>query len=197
MKRVLALLLCVAMVLSISACKKKKEEKKETPTTAATTTTTEAYDKLYSYNEIINRFFEEYLVANNDIDVTTIRRDPNQNDHTIYLVVIDECDVTITDVSKKTFSSGMQYALQIQIEGGTTEKSRDRMLSAFASIAMTVDTSYTKTHAENTVETLKNTKEHTGMQRISAYVHVDYTPASDYDPNYRMVLMINDPRIAE
>ena len=197
MKRVLALLLCVAMVLSISACKKKKEEKKETPTTAATTTTTEAYDKLYSYNEIINRFFEEYLVANNDIDVTTIRRDPNQADHTVYLAVIGECNVTVTDVSKKTFSSGMQYALQIQIEGGTTEKSRDHMLGAFAAIATTVDTSYSKANAESMAETLKSTKEHTGMQRISSFVHADYTPASEYDPNYRMVMMITDPRIAE
>lgn len=202
MKRVLTLLLCVAMVLSVSACK--KEEKKEaTKTTApSTTTTTEYYEKTYAHNEIINRFFTEYLAKYNNIDTSTIRRDPNKPDNTVYLAVIGECNVTITDVSQQTFSSGMRYALQIEIEGGTTTKDRDALLSVFTKIALTTDTSLSQANASKQMEAWKDATQRTGMTRVSTFVWADYSPIYEntemnvYTP-CRMVMRIIDPRILE
>ncbi len=199
MKRVLALLLCAVMVLSLSACKKKDKEGQEQTTAPSTTTTTETYNKLYAHNEIINRFFAEYLAKNTDLDTDTIRRGKDQSE---YVAVISECDVTITDVSAKEYPSGVRYAMQIAIEGGVTEKERNAMLAVFAKIAMTVDTSCYQNTVDSAVTTLEAATKPQEM-RVSSFVRVaSYSPIIEnkemsISTPCRMVLLISDPRIME
>lgn len=207
MKRVLTLLLCVAMVLSVSACKK-KEDKASTKTTApSTTTTTEYYEKTYADNEAINNFFKEYLAKYNNLDTSTIRRakapststtaekelteeelkKESEKLHKKYLAVIGECDVTVI------VPDDTRYALRIEIEGGSTEKQRDRMLDVFCKIAMVMDPGCTESIMEIVTERLKS---YTSTQlnvpvcgRVSLY---SYTPIIAGYSSCRIVMLIAD-----
>lgn len=185
MKRVLALLLCAVMVCSMTACGKKDKKEETTSTTATTTapvttTTTEPVPVVYAYNDIINRFFFNYMAVHNGlkIDTDTIRRHPNKPDNTVYLVQINECEVTVTDVSKKKFPSGVGYALQVDIVGDVTAESVDRLMTAFVFVAMAADEGCSRQLAEHAVEQLEDlTSPTTAELRVSQFVRVaSYSP---------------------
>lgn len=195
MKRVWTLLLCVLLVLGMTACK--KEQKKEAPaTTAATTTeTTEEGPRTYVHNEVINRFLVRFVEMHPSwyMDTTTINRGKDLSEYT---AVINECQVVLTDVSGKPFASGTRYALQITIVGGKTEKSVDNMLTAFALIGMAADSSLSQESAEAAAaflaerETVENTI-------VSEYVMLQkYTSDTSQDVCH-MDLYVKDPVVTE
>ncbi|MBR2319725.1 MAG: hypothetical protein IKA50_02920 [Clostridia bacterium] len=176
MKRVLALLLCLVMAFSVTACGK-KEAKKATPTTTAAATTTKAKTKTYAHNEVINRFFVQFEERHNGkyLDTASIRRGRDVSE---YIATINECQVTIMDVSKKQYASGERYALQFEIVGGTSNKQVDRMLEAFAAVALAMDSDCTVDATDNATAMLKKmTKPFGTRTRISDRVYIaHYTP---------------------
>lgn len=180
MKRVLALLLCVVLVIGVTACGK-KEVKKTTPTTTAPATTATEQAKTYAHNEVINRFFVSYMERHNgkDIDTTSINRGKDLSEYTVN---ISECQVTIMDVSNKAYSSG-RYALQVEIIGGTDTKALERMMNAFANIALAADADCTTDSTDNAVSMLtKMTKPFSTRTRISDRVYVAYYTPVVTDP---------------
>lgn len=204
MKKVLVLLLCVAMVLSLPACKKEEKDGSETPTTT-TTTTIETVPKAYAHNEVINRFFVNFVELHKGkyLDIASIRRAPatagistNGKELTeeelnkekekltkVYLATINECAVTITDVSEKTYSSGVRYALQVEIVGGASDKDLDRMLEAFSAIALAADRDCTADSTDNASAMIKKmTKPFNTRTRVSDRVYIAYYTPVITDP---------------
>lgn len=208
MKRVLALLLCLVMVFSVTACgkKDKKEETKSTTATTSapvTTTTTEPVPVSYAHNEIINRFFLNYMAVHKGLkmDTDTIRRHPNKPDNTAYLVQINECEVTVTDVSKKKYPSGVGYALQVDIVSGVTAASVDKLMTAFIFVAMAADEGCSRQIAEHAVEQLEDlTAPTTAELRVSQFVRVaHYSPVIQNEhasqPCRISLLLTEDPNV--
>lgn len=179
MKRVLALLLCAVTLLGLSACKKEEQPITIPTASSATTTTatTEETPMVYAHNEVINRFFVQFVERHNGkyLDTATIRRGKDVNE---YVATINECQVTVMDVSKKNYASGERYALQFEIIGGTTDKQVTRMLEAFAAVALGVDRDCTENATDNAVAILqKMTKPLSTTTRVGDRVYIaHYTP---------------------
>lgn len=204
MKRVLALLLCVLLVFSMTACKKEKKEKtgEKDPSITSTTATiatepTEEVTRVYALNEVINRFFVRFLEVSpaNKMDVDTIKR--GKTDINEYTAVINDCAVTIKDVSKKQFASGKRYALQITIMGGKSEVTVERMLDAFALISVAADPGLTKESAEAAAERLAEQKKITEPCAISERVFLQGYTADIANDVCHMDLFIIDPLATE
>ena len=181
MKRVLALLLCLVLVIGMTACGEKEKKKTAKPTTTATPTTT-AQVKTYAHNEIINRFLVSFMELHKGkyIDTASLHRGKDLSE---YIVTINECQVTIMDVSKKNYSSGERYALQFEIVGGTDDKAADRLLEAFAAVTLAMDRDCTTASTDNAVEMLKKlTKPMSSRTRISDRVYIAYYTPVVTDP---------------
>lgn len=180
MKKVWALLLCVLMVLGATACSNKQEQQEGIPisrpstsdTTLPETDTTDEEKIQYTHNAVINRFFEQYvaLYGVGDINPDTIRRG---KDTSVYTVQINECEVTIMDVTGKSYPSGVKYDLQFSIVNGTSNKAVDKMLSAFAKVARAADPACTQEIVENVVDHLGGMKQSlTNTTTVGERVHV-------------------------
>ena len=139
MKRIAILLLCVAMLMSVTACKKSKDTGLYTPTT--TTTTGEPADPTYALDPVINRFFVDLLAKYGDdvMDVQSIRRAPGTDSTKPedlikeYLAVIDGLNISVRNASYTAQPEGQDpyevYLLRVSIEGGNTTAARDKMVS--------------------------------------------------------------------
>ena len=158
MKRLLLILLCLLMVLSVTACGENEEE-----FVSSTTETQKNDNPVYAGNKLINRFFVEFTTAypNATLNTDTILRG---KDTTEYTAVIDECRVTVRDASYdvKPDNGDAPYTVQqlrFMVEGGLTEQARDNRMSAFSKIARVIDSSCTKQTADEAVAHLeKQTK---------------------------------------
>lgn len=182
MKRALCLLLCVAMLLSVAACKKKKAED------PAPVTTTESFTPTYAIDPTINRFFTEYIAkyGKDAINPQSIRRSPGSpstkpEDLTKeYIATINGLTVTVRNASYTAKPEGEDpyevYLLRVIIEGGTTVKSRDTMMQIFSRIARTVDPGCTAEMTDQAIEDMEKMTS-SGEYRVSSYVKVErYTP---------------------
>lgn len=183
MKRTFILLLCVAMLLSVTACKKKQDE-----TPAPVTTTGESQDPVYAIDPAINRFFTEYIAkyGKDFLDPQSIRRgagtaSTKPEDLTKeYVATIDGLTVTVRNASYKMEPEDGDaydvYLLRVIIEGGNTAKTHDTMMNIFAQIACTVDAGCTAEMADKAIAEMKKMTEG-GECRVSNYVKVErYTP---------------------
>ena len=186
MKRVLALLLCLVMLLSITACKKKDGVGSYVPTT--TTAAEEKVDPTYALDPIVNRFFVEFLdkYGTDVMNVQSIRRapgtesTPTEDLTKTYLCEINGLNVTVRNASYTATPEGQEpydvYLLRIAIEGGLTESSRDKMMQVFSLIARSVDTGCSDKLANDAIETMEAMTEG-GEVRVSSFVKVErYTP---------------------
>lgn len=202
MKRVLALLLCALLVLSLSACKKAAEDKNKkkdavvTTTTAATPTTTESTEavaRTYAHNEVINRFFVRFMEVHNGkkLDPDTINR--GKEDINEYTAVINDCTVTVKDVSKKQFASGKKYALQITIVGGKSDVTVERMLDAFALIGVAADPGLSLESAEAAAQHLATLDRLVEPCVISERVFLQSYTADVANDACHMDLFVMDP----
>ncbi len=180
MKKVWILTVCVLMVLGMVACSKKQEQQEGIPisrpsTTATTLPDTDPTDEVvirYTHNDVINHFFEQYvaLYGAEDINPDTIRRG---EDTSIYKVEINECEVTIRDISNKEYST--RYDLQFEIVNGTSDKAVEKMLSAFAKVARAADPACTKEIVENAVDSMSKMEQSiTKKTVVSERVHLMY-----------------------
>ena len=208
MKRVLALLLCLLTMLGLCACKKNQQQPLPQPETLVSSTTTitateatEPEEIAYAHNEVINRFFVNFVEVHQkaNMDVTTIRRGKDLSEYT---AVINECNVTVTDVSNKEYPSGIRYALQIEIVGGTTDKSLGKLLDAFTNITVAADRSCLKSTATEVAEQLEGMKSPlTEEKRVSMHVRVAYyTPvvSNEYATQpCRISLFVTDEQLIE
>ena len=185
MKRILALLLCLVMLLSITACKKKDGVGSYVPTT---TTTGEKTDPAYALDPVINRFFVEFLgkYGTDVMNVQSIRRAPGTESTPAedlikeYLCNINGLNVTVRNASYTATPEGQEpydvYLLRISIEGGHTVESRDRMMQVFSLIARSVDTGCSEKLANEAIATMEAMTEG-GEVRVSSFVKVErYTP---------------------
>lgn len=188
MKRVLLLLLCLVLVLSASACKKEEDKKETTP--PASSEPEEEIDPVYADNPHINRFFKDYIAMHGayGLDRRSIRRAPGTADtpvedlHKEYLATINGMEVTVRDSSEVVQDNGTEYTihqLHVTIEGGTTEASLERMLTAFNSISCVLDSSCSskiegedKTVADKVEEYLMEQTEPVEAYRVSNYLEV-------------------------
>lgn len=157
MKKVLVLLLCAVMVLGVTACgEEEKQDAVRTPvsSTSTTSTTIPSGPVAYAHNEIINRFFVRFVRAHKDLhmDKDTIRRGKDLSE---YVATINECAVTVTDVSNKVYPSGNTFALQIDILGNVTDTAQDKLLAALVNIAVAADTECTKADADQAAAMLE------------------------------------------
>lgn len=164
MKRFLLILLCVAMLMSVTACKKNSGVGSYVPTTTATG---EPGDPTYALDPVINRFFVDFLkkYGNDILDVQSIRRGPGtastKPEDLIkeYIATIDGLTVTLRNASYKMEPEGQEaydvYLLRVSIEGGTTTKSRDKMMNVFSLIARAVDPGCTSEMADKVIDDLK------------------------------------------
>lgn len=179
MKRVLALLLCLVLVIGMTACGEKEKKKTAKPSTTATPTTT-AQVKTYAHNEIINRFLVSFMELHKGkyVDTASLHRGKDLSE---YIVTVNGCEVTIMDVSAKEYPSGERYALQFEIIGGTDAKAVDLLLEAFAAVTLAADRDCTTASTDNATEMLKKmTKPLSSRTRISDRVYVAYyTPVVD------------------
>lgn len=204
MKRVLSLLLCAVMVLGLTACKKEESGDDETPVTSATVAApTDATPKVYAHNEIINRFFVKYLTAypRESLDPDTIRRGADLQE---YYAVVEGCEVKLSDISKKKDSSGIRYALQIEISGGSTIKSRDALFLAFAKIAQAADSDCSSLAVERITAQLEEAAQvMTREMQVSPRVWIaSYAPIIENEEMAvsvpcRMVLRVTDPLVTD
>lgn len=184
MKRLLALLLCLVMLMSLTACKKNKDYGQYTPTT----TTGEPQDPSYAIDPLINRFFTDFVVKYGveSLDVQSIRRAPGTADTPAedltkeYIATINGLTVTLRNASYTVNAEGQEpyetCLLRITIEGGSTVKSRDRMMQIFAMAARIVDPGCTTDMTDKAIAEMEKMTE-TGSYRVSNYVKVErYTP---------------------
>ena len=186
MKRILALILCLVMLLSITACKKKDSVGSYVPTT--TTAEEEKADPTYALDPVINRFFVEFLgkYGTDVMNVQSIRRAPGTESTPAedlikeYLCNINGLPVTVRNASYTATPEGQEpydvYLLRISIEGGLTVESRDKMMQVFSLIARAADSGCSDKLANDAIATMEAMKEG-GEVRVSNYLKVErYTP---------------------
>ena len=169
MKRIAILLLCVAMLLSVTACKKSKDTGLHTNNT--TTTTGEPTDPTYALDPVINRFFVDVITKYGDdvMDVQSIRRAPGTDSTKPedlikeYLAVIDGLNISVRNASYTAQPEGQDpyevYLLRVSIEGGNTTATRDKMLNVFSLIVRAIDPSCTTAMMDAAIDDLKSRTE--------------------------------------
>lgn len=165
MKRIFALLLCVLLLFTVTACKKDKGSGNDPQIE-----TGETLPPSYAHDKLINRFFTEYigLYGNKALDTQSIRRGANTKE---YVATIAECTVTLRNVADT------HNGLRIIIEGGTTEASLDKMMNAFSLITRSIDTGCSQATMKTAVEYLKMQTSTVSEYRFCNYVKVEhYTP---------------------
>ena len=182
MKRFLLILLCLLMVVGMTACGEKESGK------PATNEEDEKGPVVWAADDVINRFLVDFLEEYNGqyLDTRSIRRSPGTADtkpedlSKEYLATFDGLNVTLRNATYKTENDKgdelTMYQLRIIIEGGTTAKSRDTLMSVFSLMAAVADEYVTATEIENAVEAMEKMTS-TGEHRVSTYLKVErYTP---------------------
>ena len=170
-RRLLAFLLCAALTATLmtglTACKKKEAD---TPDTTPTEND-EEYNTIYAVDELINRFFTEYVEDYGD-EVYNPHRDPA--DVKAYIATINECTVTVRNVADT------KNGLHIIIQGGHTEKTRNKMMNTFSKIACSIDASCTVSMVNEAVNHLVEQTATVNDYRLSNYVKVlHYSPINE------------------
>ena len=128
-------MLCLLLALPATACKKAEDPPSPSYTPGGPTEPTEQYEKAYSNDKLINRFFTEYVAMFGD-QLYNTHRDPN--DLNASITTINQCQVTVRNVSET------KNGLHIIIEGGHTQKSLQTMMGVFSKITRSIDTGCTE-----------------------------------------------------
>ena len=153
MKRLLLLLLCLLMVLGMTACGK---DDGGNDRNTAPTDEEDIFIASYAHDPLIDRFFVEFLekFPSGTLDPLTIRRGKDTSE---YIAVINTCRVTLRNVSTEVAvgpNTTTMYLLRATIEGGTSVESRDLMMEAFSKITRTLDPKCTTDMVNATVSHL-------------------------------------------
>ena len=182
MKRFLLILLCLLMVVGMAACGKTNNTK------PAVDEDEDNGPVVYAADEVINRYFVDFIETYNGqyLDLRSIRRAPgttNAKPEDLtkeYLATINGLNVTLRNATYEMENDQGEmltmYQLRIIIEGGTTAKSLDTMLSVFSLMAQVADSECSAATADKAADAIKEMKE-TGEYRVSTYLKVErYTP---------------------
>lgn len=182
MKRFLLILLCLLMVVGMTACGNETEDKEKTDTTEEQGTV------VYALDDVINRFFVEFIETYNGdyLDTRSIRRAPGTDSTKSedltkeYLATINGCNVTLRNATytKENDKGEMLtlYQLRVVIEGGTTIQSRDQMMTVFRTIAPIADPDCSAVTADRAVEQMEAMTAN-GSLTVSTFLKVEsYTP---------------------
>lgn len=186
MKRLLIALLCLLMVVGMAAC---GQEEQSLDNSTPTVENEEKGELDYAVDPLINRFFNELIAAfPKAMDPFSIRRaagsantDPAELTKE-YTAVIGECKVTVRNASYDVTpdNGDKPYTVQqlrIFIEGGTTEKERDKMMKAFAQIVQTIDTGCSNSTIQQAVAHMEAQTASLTDYRFANYVKVErYIP---------------------
>lgn len=208
MKRWLTIILCLLMVVGMAACGNEKEPiDNSTPTTG-----NEEQGHLdYAADPLINRFFNELIAAfPKAMDPFSIRRatgsantDPADLTKE-YHAVIGECNVTVRNVSYNVTPDNGDKPYTVQqlrlfIEGGTTEKQRDKMMNAFSQIVKTIDTGCSDARLAEAVAHMEAQTQILTDYRFTNYVKVErYVPiVKEHGVPCRIDLLTINYQVAE
>lgn len=184
MKRFGLIVLCALLILSMTACGKKQADEG----TTTTTTTEENKKPVYALDPVINRFFVEFIdqYEGKSLDTRSIRRgagtaNTKPEDLTKeYEAVINGHNVILRNATYKTENDKgdvlTMYQLRIIIQGGTTEKSLETLMSTFRLIAPIADPDCSAKSIDAAVDAM-TAMTSSGERRVSDYLKVErYTP---------------------
>ena len=177
MRKLLCLLLCGALMLGLAAC-----GDAEPDVTEPTQPTEETYIKVYVDDPTVNQFITAIYEAG-DMQLLGTSRGEYEGQYILYT---NDCEVTV---------SATQYGLYVDICGGRTEKSLERVFSLFRYFSLAVDKSCTAQRLDDTISLMKEQGRNFGSYRVSNYVKVlAYTPLSteptvSIDCHVEMLLM--------
>lgn len=187
MKRFLALLLCVGMLLSVTACKKKNQTPPAATPSGTTTTTTategESDIAQYALDPVVNRFLND-MVSSGAINSQSIYRTPGAADAPVeeliksYSATLNGLPITMRNASYEAGEGDETYTvycLHISIEGGFDQRSKDALMTAFSIVAATLGCN--KSSVDSVAATLETATETVQDLRVSGNVKVtSYTP---------------------
>lgn len=168
MKKLLLILLCGTLLLSITACKKPGNVN---PLPDDSSVTDESMDMDLVPDPLINRFITEYN-AQSKMTLHSYVRGETTNE---YKGIANECDITIT--SKE---DDVNPELRVSIMGGTTEESWEKMMAVFVDVAQVVDEYVSKTTLQEAVDYLTAQTAPLSNYRFCGYMMVEtYMPIVD------------------
>lgn len=122
MKKILTLLLCGVLVLSLAACGGKEEDNAPTPTEP----TEESYKKVYVDEPTVNQFICD-MYERSDMQLLGITRGTEEGQYVLYA---NNCEVTV---------SSTDYGLYLDIRGGKTERDLENAISLFRRFTLIAD----------------------------------------------------------
>lgn len=122
MKKILTLLLCGVLVLSLAACGGKKGDN----TPATTEPTEESHKKIYVDEPTVNQFIND-MYEKSDLQLLGTSRGAEEGQYILYT---NNCEVTV---------SSTEHGLYLDICGGKTEKTLESAISLFRTFTLVAD----------------------------------------------------------
>lgn len=185
MKKILTLLLCGVLVLSLAACGGKEPDN----TPAPTEPTEDVGTKVYLDDPTINRFIND-LYDRSDLQLLGTARGKEEGQYILYA---NDCEVT---------ASAHQQGLYLDICGGKTEQGLERAISLFRYFAKVADSSANDARLNEAVAKMQPWDAGFSDHRVSNYVKIlRYVPLSS-EPTVSVdchieILLMNYLPIAE
>ncbi len=155
MKKLLTLLLCGVLVLSLGAC----TAKPDTDTHSPTDPTEEDYEKVYVDNPTVNQFINN-LYEQSNIQLLGTSRGTKENQYILYT---NNCEVTAFPT---------EQGLYLDICGGKSEKDLERAISLFRHFTLIADSSATEERITEAEGKMKKPDSSFGDYRVSNYVKI-------------------------
>ena len=190
MKRFWIIALCALLTLGMTACGNKQTDNGTTKTTAADE---ENKNPVYALDPVINRFFVEFVnkYEGKSMDTQSIRRGAGTADTKPedlikeYEAVINGHNVILRnatyEIENDKGETLTMYQLRLIIQGGTTDKSLETMMTTFRLMAPIADPDCSANDVDKAIDAMKAMTS-TGDYRVSDYLKVErYSPiVKDY-----------------
>ncbi len=165
MKKIVLLLLSVALLLSATACNQKKPDGGEIIENSMGTVRP-------TVNAAVSRFIEKY----NGLSQMTLHNCERTDALNVYSGIAYERTVTITDNT----DDAANPTLHVSIQGGTTEEDQQAMFAVFADAAKALESSVSDKQIADVVQFLMEQTSPVYNQRVSGYLFVEtYMPIVD------------------
>lgn len=161
MKKLLSLLLCGLLILSMTACAEKPDD---------TNNQNQSSDDDYFISFVDNATVNKFIMDFNDYGTmqilgTTAGAEPGQ-----YILSINDCEVT---------ARSLEHGLYLSIRGGNNDVAKKRVVNLFRYIARVADSSCSVTQLDNAVKEMEAQGNTIRDYRVSNYVKLlAYTPLS-------------------
>ncbi|MBR0447346.1 MAG: hypothetical protein IIX28_02645 [Clostridia bacterium] len=178
MKKILTLLLCGVLVLSLAACGGKEPDN----TPAPTEPTEDVGTKIYVDDPTVNRFIND-LYDRSDLQLLGTSRGTEEGQYILYA---NDCEIV---------ASAHPQGLYLDICGGKTEKGLERAISLFRYFAKIADSSANDARLNEAIAKMGARDSSFGNHRVSNYVKIlryislSSEPTVSVDCHIEMLLM--------